>query len=170
MSTNPKDLVGEKKAPLHLVPGPALLRMARVMELGAKKYGPYNWRQHPVRLTIYLAAAQRHILADLDGETIDPESGQPHRAHAMACMAILLDAEATGNLIDDRPTPGVTADMIRREEEQRIANESVHDLTIDDVQAASDAIFDDTPFEQADGGEEVTVGIGPRKPWERPLP
>jgi hypothetical protein len=54
----------------------------------------------------------RHILSDLDGEEIDPESGQPHAAHAASCMLILMDAKATGNLVDDRPKPGATARLI----------------------------------------------------------
>lgn len=109
---NPKDRLGLKKPPLRLVPPAALLYMAKVMGLGAAKYGPYNWRQKKVRYTVYLEAAMRHILSALDGEEIDPESGQPHVAHAAACMAIVLDAKATGNLVDDRPTPGVAAKLI----------------------------------------------------------
>lgn len=110
---NPKDAIGLTKPPLRLLPAAALLFLARVLGLGAKKYGPYNWRTAKVRYTVYLEAAMRHILSALDGEEIDPESGQPHAAHAMACMAILLDAKATGNLVDDRPTPGVAASLIK---------------------------------------------------------
>lgn len=83
------------------------------MELGAAKYGAYNWRSKKVRRMVYLAAALRHLAADLDGEEIDSESGQPHLAHALACMAILLDARSTGNLIDDRPPKGAAAQTIR---------------------------------------------------------
>jgi hypothetical protein len=111
--TNPKDLIGDTKPQLHLVPSPALVSLAKVMELGAKKYGAYNWRQNKVRATVYISAAMRHITSALDGEEVDPESGQSHYAHAAACMAILLDARATGNLIDDRPTPGCTARLIK---------------------------------------------------------
>lgn len=110
--SNPKDRIGLTKPPLRLIPAPALIKLAMVMGLGASKYGPYNWREKKVRYTVYIEAAQRHILSALDGEEIDPESGQPHTAHAMACMAIILDAQATGNLVDDRPTPGVAAKLI----------------------------------------------------------
>ena len=100
---NPKDAIGDTKTPLHLVPKVAVAAMAWVMGLGAKKYGPYNWRENSVRESVYIAAALRHLtLAEL-GEDIDSESGQPHYAHAMACMAILIDAKATGQLADDRP-------------------------------------------------------------------
>jgi hypothetical protein len=110
--TNPKDLVGLRKPPLRLVPASAIIYISKVMGLGAVKYGPYNWRENRVRRTIYLEAAMRHILQALDGEDLDPESGVPHEAHAAACMAIVLDALATGNLIDDRPTPGAAAEVI----------------------------------------------------------
>lgn len=89
-----------------------MLYVAKVMELGAKKYGPYNWRGNAVLATVYVDAAMRHLLAYLDGETIDPESGQPHTAHVAACMGILLDAAVTGNLDDDRPVKGTAAQLL----------------------------------------------------------
>lgn len=109
---NPKDLVGENKPPLHLVPPALLLHVSEVMRLGANKYGAFNWRTKKVRYTVYLAAAMRHILQALDGEDIDLESNQPHIAHAAACMGILLDATTSGSLIDDRPTKGPASKII----------------------------------------------------------
>jgi hypothetical protein len=111
-STNPKDLLGVLKPQVNLVPSALILRVAKVMELGAKKYGPFNWRTKKVRLTVYAAAAMRHILQLLDGENTDAESNQTHAAHAAACMGILLDAEATGNLIDDRAMAGPAGKLI----------------------------------------------------------
>ncbi len=111
--SNPKDLIGLTKPPLRLVPPALMIYVSKVMALGAEKYGPYNWREKKVRHSIYLEAAMRHILAVLDGEDSDPESGLPHEAHAAACMTILLDAMATGNLINDRPTPGAAAKLIK---------------------------------------------------------
>jgi hypothetical protein len=118
-STNPKDTVGETKPPLWLVPAALMLRVSKVMQLGAKKYGAYNWRSKKVRATVYIAAAQRHLLQALDGEDTDAESGQSHLAHVAACMGILLDAQATGNLIDDRPTAGAAAKLIAEMTETR---------------------------------------------------
>ena len=100
---NPKGAAGRAKPQLHLIPVGALAPVSRVMELGAKKYGPYNWRQTPVNYTTYLSAAMRHIVAHTDGEDQDPESGQSHLAHAAAGLMILLDAIITGNAKDDRP-------------------------------------------------------------------
>lgn len=101
--TNPKTAFGVQKPPMHLVPPPALLALADVMGLGAKKYGPYNWREHTVSSSVYQAAALRHLMAWWDGQDADPESGQSHLAHAMACMAIVIDARTHGRLNDDRP-------------------------------------------------------------------
>jgi hypothetical protein len=112
LSNNPKDAIGRTKTPMHLIPPTALVEMARVMGLGAEKYGPYNWRDASVAATVYLAAGQRHIVAFLDGENADPESGASHLAHAAACMSILIDAFATGNVVDDRPKPGPAAAMM----------------------------------------------------------
>jgi hypothetical protein len=101
--TNPKTAFGVQKAPLHLIPPAALLAVAGVMGLGAKKYGAYNWRQHAVSASVYQAAAMRHLLAWWGGEEVDPESGESHLAHAIACCAIVLDAAAVAKLNDDRP-------------------------------------------------------------------
>lgn len=109
---NPKSAFGIKKPSMHLIPGTALMFLAKVMALGAAKYGAYNWRDIPVGATVYISAALRHIYQWLDGEDIDPESGAPHLAHAMADMAILLDAYAHGTLVDDRPAKGNTSQVI----------------------------------------------------------
>lgn len=112
LGENPKDRLGVLKPLLHLAPPAVHLYMAEVFALGAQKYGPYNWRENKVRMTVYISAAMRHLLALLDGENTDPESGQPHAAHACACLAIILDAVATGNLVDDRPKAGAAARLI----------------------------------------------------------
>lgn len=110
--TNPKDRLGAKKPPLTLVPPALVIYTSRVMALGAAKYGPYNWREKKVKLSVYIEAAMRHLMALFDGEDTDPESGMPHSAHAAACMGIILDALATGNLIDDRPIKGAAARLL----------------------------------------------------------
>lgn len=111
-TSNPKDLIGLKKAPLRLVPPALIIFVSKVMGLGAKKYGPYNWRDKKVRHTVYLEAALRHILSAMDGEDADPESGMPHEAHAAACMGIILDAKSLDGLINDRPRPGAASRLI----------------------------------------------------------
>lgn len=111
-SENPKDRIGEAKPPLHLIPPAAEILEAVVMGLGARKYGPFNWRSAKVRATVYVAAAKRHLVQWLDGADDDPESGVSHLAHARACLGILLDAQATGSVIDDRPPKGPASALI----------------------------------------------------------
>ena len=48
------------------------------------------------------------------GEDIDPESGLPHLACAMAGCSILLDAMEHGCLIDDRAAVAGFSDTMRR--------------------------------------------------------
>lgn len=124
-STNPKDLLGMKKPPLWLNPRAALLWMAKAFEFGAygvnalgekireKGYGPYNWREKKVSATVYIAAAERHLAEYLDGDNVADDSKVKHLGHAMACCAIILDAEENGNLIDDRPPKGPASKLIK---------------------------------------------------------
>ncbi len=80
------------KARLDLLPFRALERVARVLEYGATKYGEDNWRtvEHAERR--YVAAALRHLFAFARGERRDADSGEPHLAHAAACVLFLLDS------------------------------------------------------------------------------
>lgn len=114
LGTNPKDLIGVKKPPVDLVPPALIINVAEAMRNGAEKYGPYNWRDNAVQARIYVGAAMRHLLAWLDGEEYTEDSGVHHLAHAAACIGILLDAQATGNLLDNRPTKGATATLIKQ--------------------------------------------------------
>ena len=99
---NPKTQYGEKKLKMSSTPVMPLQEMGKVFELGAKKYGRYNWRLHAVSATVYYDAALRHLMAWFEGEDTDPESGVSHLAHVMACMAILMDAQKNGKLKDNR--------------------------------------------------------------------
>lgn len=109
---NPKDRIGDTKPPLHLVPAALDIYASLAMKNGADKYGPFNWREKPVRAEVYIAAARRHLAAWFDGEDVASDSGVHHLAHAAAGLAILLDAMATGNLIDDRPVAGPASRLI----------------------------------------------------------
>lgn len=115
---NPKTTYGDKRPPLHLVPPALIIGAGEVFKLGASKYGPYNWREKRVSSSVYQGAALRHLLAWWDGEENDPESGESHLAHAAACVGILLDAQAVGNLNDNRPVAGKAAELIREREEK----------------------------------------------------
>jgi len=100
--TNPKDAIGSDKLPLHLWPTTATIMGALGLLDGALKYGRSNFRAVGVRASIYYDAARRHLDAWFEGEDVDPDSGLPHHAHALACIAIIVDAQAAGKLTDDR--------------------------------------------------------------------
>ena len=111
---NPKDRVGVSKPPLHLIPASAEIAESIVLALGARKYQEFNWRKADVRASIYIAAARRHLAQWFDGQDDDPESGISHLAHVRASLGILIDAVATGHVIDNRPPPGVASELIER--------------------------------------------------------
>jgi hypothetical protein len=112
---NPKDRLGIKKVQLNLVPASATIYQALAMQNGAAKYGAYNWREKKVIASIYIAACMRHVAAWFDsGEYLAEDSGVPHLGHALACLGIIVDALETGNLVDDRPTPGAAANLIKK--------------------------------------------------------
>lgn len=102
-SNNPKDVAARGKCPLWLVPPVAEHVEARALEYGALRYGPWNWRTQEIALSTYLSATLRHLSAYRDGEDVDADSGLIHLAHARATLGIILDAQAHGTLIDDRP-------------------------------------------------------------------
>lgn len=110
---NPKTAIGALKVPLHLVPPSAKHYLAMALADGAKKYGPYNWRDAAISISVYKAAMERHMDAFWDGEELAPDSGVHHVAHAMACCALILDAMSVGKLHDDRPTAGAGAELQR---------------------------------------------------------
>lgn len=103
---NPKTSIGATKVPLHLVPPSAKHYLALAFKDGAAKYGPYNWREKKVSMSVYYAAAMRHMDALWDGEDLSEDAKVHHAAHAMACMAIIVDAMSIGMLNDDRPFKG----------------------------------------------------------------
>ena len=102
---NPKKAMGDLKPSAHFVPmGPIFKYVTRVMEGGAKKYGVKNWRKQPIRASTYYSAALRHLSSWFEeGEWLDPESGQPHLAHAICCCLLVLDSQYRG-ILDRKST------------------------------------------------------------------
>lgn len=92
------------KPDLHLLPPEAWLLeltleelegVARVREYGDSKYAPGSWRAVENAVPRYRAAGLRHVAAMAAGEELDPESGLPHRHHAL-CNAVLVLAHIAG--------------------------------------------------------------------------
>lgn len=110
--TNPKDLVGQTKAQMWLIPPASKIAEAEAMTDGARKYGPYNWREKGVRVSVYISAIERHLMDYLDGEDFAADSLVHHLGHIKADCGILLDAIAQGNVVDDRPIKGKAAELL----------------------------------------------------------
>ena len=104
---DPKAVPGAKKVQLHLVPPSGIQAAARAFEVGAAKYGPFNWRESDyIDVSTYISAALRHIQAFQDGENMVPDMPQAHHlGAAIASLMVIVDATAAGTLQDDRPKP-----------------------------------------------------------------
>lgn len=64
--------------------------LVKVLEFGAKKYSPFNWAEG-MKWSIPIACVHRHLLMIYSkGEQLDSESGQPHIAHVMANLLMLI--------------------------------------------------------------------------------
>ena len=145
--TNPKDIIGSTKLPLHLWPTTATAMGCIGLLEGMLKYGRTNWREAGVRASIYVDAAKRHLDAWFEGEECAPDSGSPHLANALACIAILVDAQAAGKLVDDRAYNGAgyraLVEKLTPHVEQLktlFADKSPHHYTIVDNPVASEQL------------------------------
>lgn len=109
-SGNPKDLIGVKKPSFEFIPMSTVMMTNEAFRDGAAKYGAFNWRQSKVRADVYYNAAMRHMTQWFLGNDKASDSKIDHRAHAIACLMILMDAEDQGSLIDNRPKVGKPLD------------------------------------------------------------
>jgi hypothetical protein len=110
-AVNPKDGIGNTKLPLHLWPTSATAHGSLALPDGMPKYGRMNWRGAEVRASVYVSATLRHVAEWMEGQDADDKSGLHPLAHALACLAIIVDAEAAGRLVDDRNFPGSYAEL-----------------------------------------------------------
>ncbi len=149
---NPKTAQGLRKPPLHLIPATALAHLSMALKNGAQRYGPYNWREQGITVSTYISAAERHLAAYFNGEQAAGDSGVHHLAHAMACMAILLDAEEAGKLNDDRPP---ALDMQALYDRLATPIEGAGD-----VQETEDAVLVAEPDGEADNYDHFVDRIG----------
>lgn len=103
MNADPKAACGQAKPQLQLIPPAFNVEVSKALELGAAKYGAWNWREHRVEIMTYLGAMKRHIDCLINGEEMDPESGAHHLGHVAAGCAIVLDARQHGTLVLNLP-------------------------------------------------------------------
>lgn len=101
--TNPKDVIGMKKAPISTLSCAVLFEMGLGMLEGARKYGRHNYRAMGVSATVYYDAAVGHLMDWFEGEDIDEDSGLNHVTKALTALLVLRDSMLCGNWTDDRP-------------------------------------------------------------------
>lgn len=92
----------EGKLRFDLIPPEVEEAIAEIYTKGANKYGERNWEKGLKYMRVY-AAVRRHLTSWVKGEDIDPESGEPHLAHAAANLQFLLAFHLRGREdLDDR--------------------------------------------------------------------
>lgn len=101
--TNPKDIIGMKKAPISTLSCAVLFEMGLGMLEGARKYGRHNYRAMGVSATVYYDAAIGHLMDWFEGEDLDPDTGLCHITKALTALVVLRDSMLCGNWTDDRP-------------------------------------------------------------------
>lgn len=100
--SNPKDIIGTRKAPMSTVPAGVIAERGVAMLEGACKYGRHNYRAVGIRASVYYDATMRHLMAWWEGEDVDPDSGLSHITKAIASLAVLRDAQMRSMVQDDR--------------------------------------------------------------------
>ena len=91
------------KVRMDLLDPYAIEQLAQVLTFGATKYAAWNWA-NGIPYSRLTAALLRHTFAFLKGETVDPESGLHHIAHAMCCCMFILGLGVLKPECDDRGT------------------------------------------------------------------
>lgn len=114
LGTNPKDLLGAKKIDLSIVPAVGIWHEAAALFDGGIEYDTFNWRENKVLARVYIAAMRRHIDEWESGIEETRDTGVHHLGAVRACAGILLDAQMTGNLIDNRPKSSAFAAVVEK--------------------------------------------------------
>jgi len=107
-----------------------ILGVGKIVTFGAKKYEANNWKKGSSEEDIqrYLGAAMRHLLAYMNGEKNDPESGESHLYH-LSCNAMFLDYFDRRNDIVEVPLDDIEN-----------ATEGSHEDFMDSLQFFADAL------------------------------
>lgn len=91
----------QDKERFDLIPADALVELAAVYNIGAKKYGDRNW-ENGMKWGRVFAAMMRHAWKWWRGEDVDQEDGQHHLASVAWCALSLLAYVRRGVGEDDR--------------------------------------------------------------------
>jgi hypothetical protein len=156
--SNPKGIAATDRVPMSLFPDTALVYGNLAFLEGALKYGRYNWRAVGVCASTYMDSVRRHMTKWWGGEWVDPVTGVPHLASALAGIAILIDAVENHRLTDDRPPLPVGDDAVSeifesfrplvRKLQRDFAHHNPKQYTIQDELPSNTADYVD-PFDRA---------------------
>lgn len=119
---NPKDKIGITKIAIGALPSTGVLWGASAAMDGAKKYGPYNWREEKIGYTVYLDAMLRHIYCLIDGEDYAKDSGKHHLGHIIATASILADSIVNKCVLDNRPIAGKASELLEEHHNDKVSD------------------------------------------------
>jgi hypothetical protein len=88
----------------NLIWWPAIQIMGWVLEMGALKYSPDNWKKGLNREEI-LESMQRHLVALFGGQETDPESKIHHMGHIMCNAMFYLYHHMNNSFTKQRNNP-----------------------------------------------------------------
>lgn len=159
MPENPKQRFGDLKPNLALVPASVMIYTALGLEPGAAKYGRFNWREVPVETMTYISATMRHLLEWVDGQDRAHDTGQPHLAHALASLAVLVDAIETGSAVDNRPVQGKASMMIQMVEAERCRAQAIATKALEKHEAIHSAEMLDWVAARAKSDAEIAKRV-----------
>lgn len=117
---NPKQIYGDKKPNLSLLPLTAQLAQWEAQMDGALKYGRENWRENPVEIMTYVDAARRHLALFEHGEQYARDTTVHNLGAVMACCAIIIDSMAHGTAVDNRNHSKVACDLLHTRGEEMV--------------------------------------------------
>lgn len=100
---NPKQRLGRAKFSMSSLPLQVVGEVSVAMTEGARKHGRHNYRVVRITASDYFDATMRHLMAYMEGEDIDPDSGVSHLSKAIASLMVWRDAGMNQTLYDDRP-------------------------------------------------------------------
>lgn len=86
-----------------LVPTYSQKQYAKVLTMGAEKYGDRNWEKGLPWMKGCVASLERHLEAFKSGEDYDEESKLLHMAHVMTNASFIVEFYKTHPEFDDRP-------------------------------------------------------------------
>lgn len=96
----------EDKSAVQYLPPLAMLEVGKAYAAGAKKYGPWNYR-NGLNAMRCIGGALRHTFQWVAGEDYDKETGAHHLASAIANLLMALENVLLYPERDDRHKPKI---------------------------------------------------------------